>query len=257
MAARLLQLVVHYDGSDFSGWQVQPEQRTVQGVLEGVLSKLFDAPVRVMGAGRTDAGVHARGQSVGVEAPARWEAERLRRSVNSQLPPDVWVASVFEMRPGFHARYSATARRYSYAVGLDEAAHSPFRYRWEHAWARALDRELLDCCAERTVGLHRFFGFAVRGTAPPDDDHRCDVRLCRWRDSPGGVVMDIEANRFLHHMVRFLVGTMLDVASGRRPLEEFRALLLADANDDVSPPAPPAGLCLEQVTYPDALYLSD
>ncbi len=256
MAGRVLQLVVHYDGSDFSGWQVQPERRTVQGVLEGALARLVEEPVRAMGAGRTDAGVHARGQAVGVEMPGHWTEERLRRAVNSQLPDDVWVARVFEMKPGFHARYSATGRRYSYAVGLDEAANSPFRRRWEFAYARALDREALDWCAERTVGSHRFFGFAVRGTAPTADDHRCDVRMCRWRESPGGLVLDVEANRFLHHMVRFLVGTMLDVASGRRPHEEFSTLLDATANDEVSPPAPPEGLCLEQVTYPDGLYLS-
>lgn len=251
-----MQLVVHYDGSDFSGWQVQPERRTVQGVLEGALSRLCDGPVRVVGAGRTDAGVHARGQAVGVELPERWTTERLRRAVNSQLPADVWVAGVFEMNAGFHARYSATARRYSYAVGLDEAAHSPFRRKWEFACARVLDRGRLAWCAERSVGSHRFFGFAVRGTAPSTDDHRCDVRLCRWRESPGGLVLDIEANRFLHHMVRFLVGTMLDVASDRRPPEEFSALLLAEANDHVSPPAPPEGLCLEHVTYPETLYLT-
>ncbi|HLA90300.1 MAG TPA: tRNA pseudouridine(38-40) synthase TruA [Gemmatimonadaceae bacterium] len=252
----MLQLVLHYDGSDFSGWQVQPERRTVQGVLEATLSRLCDGPVRVTGAGRTDAGVHARGQAAGVEVGAQWTAERLRRALNHLLPRDVWVARVCEMQGAFHARYSATGRRYSYAVGLDEAAHSPFRRRWEVPWERALDREALDWCAERTVGTHRFLAFAVRGTAPSNDEHRCEVRLCRWREAPGGLVFDIEANRFLHHMVRFLVGTMLDVAGGRRPREEYDALLRADANDAISPPAPAQGLCLEQVTYPDELYLT-
>lgn len=231
----------------------------MQGVLEAALSRLCDRVVRVTGAGRTDAGVHARGQAVGAEVPEHWAAEQLRRAVNSLLPGDVWVARACEMRDGFHARYSATSRRYSYAVGLDDAAHSPFRRRWEFARSqgkRPLDREALDWCAERTVGLHRFLAFAVRGTAPASDEHRCDVRSCRWRTVPGGVVMDIEANRFLHHMVRFLVGTMLDVADGRRAREEYDMLLGAEANDAVSPPAPPQGLCLEQVTYPDALYLT-
>lgn len=255
MAGLVLQLVLHYDGSDFAGWQVQPAQRTVQGVLEGALSRLCDGPVRVTGAGRTDAGVHARGQAASVEVPAQWTAERLRRAVNSLLPEDVWVAGAYAMAPGFHARYSATSRRYSYTVGLDEAARSPFRRHWEHAFLRALDREALGWCAERIVGTHRFVGFAVRGTAPVADEHRCDVRLCHWRDAPGGVVLDIQANRFLHHMVRFLVGTMLDVASGRRRREELLALLTADRNDEVSPPAPPEGLCLETVTYPADLYL--
>lgn len=259
MAGRVLQLVLQYDGSDFAGWQVQTSERTVQGVMEGALTRLCDHPVRVMGAGRTDAGVHARGQAAGVEVPEHWTAEKLRMVLNRRLPADVWIARAFEMQPAFHARYSATGRCYSYTVGLDEAAHSPFRRRWEYAVAdehRALDREALDWCAERTVGSHRFHGFAVRGTAPATDEHRCDVRQCRWRESPNGLVFDIEANRFLHHMVRFLVGTMLDVASGRRPREAFAELLVAPANDAVSPPAPPEGLCLEQVTYPSALYLS-
>ncbi len=257
MAGRVFQLVLQYDGTAFAGWQVQPAQRTVQGVLEAALSRICDAPMRVTGAGRTDAGVHARGQVAGIEVPAHWTAEKLRRAANSQLPADAWIAAAIEMRPEFHARYSATARRYSYAVGLDEATHSPFRRRWEFAWDRALDRDALDWCAERTMGPHRFFGFSVRGTAPETDDHRCDVRLCRWRDAPGGVVLDIEANRFLHHMVRFLVGTMLDVASGKRGREEFDTLLSATTNEGVSPPAGPEGLCLEQVTYPHALYHSD
>jgi tRNA pseudouridine38-40 synthase len=259
MAGRVLQLVLHYDGSDFAGWQVQASGRTVQGVMEGALARLCDHPVRVTGAGRTDAGVHARGQAAGVEVPEHWAAEKLRMVLNRKLPADVWIARAYEMQPAFHARYSATGRRYSYAVGLDEAAQSPFRRRWQYAAAdgnRALDREALDWCAERTVGTHRFLGFAVRGTAPATDGHQCDVWQCRWRESPDGLVLDIEANRFLHHMVRFLVGTMLDVASGRRPRGEFSELLAAAANDDVSPPAPPEGLCLEQVTYPSELYLT-
>lgn len=260
MAERTLQLVLHYDGTDFAGWQIQPDRRTVQGVLEATLAKLCGGPVRVTGAGRTDAGVHARGQAAGITVPGHWTAAKLRRVLNEQLPGDLWVAAAFEMRPAFHARFGATARRYSYAVGLDEGARSPFRRRFEAPWDRALDREALDWCAARLLGMHTFRGFAVRGTAPAHDDHRCEVHLARWRAAdaahPGGLVFDVAANRFLHHMVRFLVGTMLEVASGQRPKEDFTALLAAAANDEVSPPAPAAGLCLEEVTYPADLYLT-
>jgi tRNA pseudouridine38-40 synthase len=259
MAERVLQLVLHYDGTDFAGWQVQRAERTVQGVIEAALARLNEHPVRIAGAGRTDAGVHARGQVASVRLPLHWSAEKLKRVLNEQLPDDVWVEQVHEMQSGFHARYSATDRRYSYAVGLDEMAHSPFRRRWEYALPRkerALDREALNWCAERMMGMHRFLGFAVRGTAPATDDHRCDIRRCKWRETPGGIALDIEANRFLHHMVRFLVGTMLDVADGRRAREEFTQLLEATTNDEVSPPAPPQGLCLEHVTYPHDLYLT-
>lgn len=254
MVGRVVQLVLHYDGTDFSGWQVQPRTRTVQGTLESVLSRLCGGPVRVTGAGRTDAGVHARGQSAGVEVPAHWTPDRLRHVLNAQLPGDVFVAAAHEMQPEFHARYSATSRRYSYAVGLDEAARSPFRRRWEWPVRRAVDREALAWCATGLLGKHQFYGFAVRGTAPVEDNHRCEIRLARWREVSGGLVFDVEANRFLHHMVRFLVGTMIEVATHQRPREEFAALLVATANDEVSPPAPACGLCLEQVTYPTALY---
>lgn len=260
MSERTLQLILHYDGRDFSGWQVQSARRTVQGVLETTLEQFYGSPMRVMGAGRTDAGVHARGQVAGITVVERWTAEKMRRVLNEKLPEDLWVAAANEMQPTFHARYSATARRYSYAVGLDEEAESPFRRRWALPWHRALDRGLLDWCAAQTVGTHRFRGFAVRGTAPESDDHSCIVHLARWRPAapglPEGLVLDIAANRFLHHMVRFLVGTMLDVASGKRPKEDFTALLSAEDNREVSPPAPPVGLCLEQVTYPAELYLN-
>ena len=257
MAGRVVQLVLHYDGGGFAGWQVQPAQRTVQGVLESVLARICNGPVRVTGAGRTDAGVHARGQAAGVEVSTRWTAERLRHAVNSLLPCDLWVEKASEMHAAFHARYSATGRRYSYAIGIDHTAHSPFRKRWEVPCDRAIDRAALDWCAERTLGTHRFLGFAVRGTAPPSDEHRCDVRQCRWRATEGGLMLDIEANRFLHHMVRFLVGTMLDIASAHRPRTDFERLLGASSNSEVSPPASPEGLCLEQVTYPAALYVTD
>jgi tRNA pseudouridine38-40 synthase len=256
MTARTVQLVLHYDGTAFAGWQMQPEQRTVQGELERVLAGLCGQRVVAQGAGRTDAGVHARGQAVGVRVPEQWTAPKLRRALNALLPGDVWVAAAHEMRPEFHARYSATSRRYAYQVGTDEAAYSPFRRRTEWAVLRPLARDALNQAATQLVGPHRFIAFAVRGTAPATDSHRCTVTLARWVDRPGGLTFEIESNRFLHHMVRFLVGTMLDVASGRRSPECIAHLLAADDNDEVSPPAPAHALFLECVSYPPSLYLN-
>jgi tRNA pseudouridine38-40 synthase len=257
MAERTVQLVLHYDGAGFSGWQRQPEQRTVQGVLEEALGRLCSAPVAALGSGRTDAGVHARGQAVGVRVPERWrgDVEKLRRALNAILPPDVWVARAVEMRSEFHARYSAVSRRYSYYVGTDEEAHSPFRGRYELAFGQPLQRGALDAAAAHLEGDHCFRGFAVLGTAPAHDDHRCRVSDAQWRDRPGGLVFEIEANRFLHHMVRFLVGTMLDIATGRRPLGDLAQLLAAHDNSEVSTPAPPHALFLDRVTYPQELYI--
>jgi tRNA pseudouridine38-40 synthase len=257
MPNRMLQLVLHYDGTGFSGWQRQPDRRTVQGVLEEALTRLFAEPTAALAAGRTDAGVHARGQAVGVRAGERWSAASLRRALNAVLPSDVWVAAAHPMQDGFHARFSATGRRYSYYVGTDEGAASPFRRRTEWGVARPIDREALQAGADRIVGDRCFRAFAVRGTAPAEDDHRCVVRHAAWRDREGGLLFEIEANRFLHHMVRFLVGTMMDVALGRRPMSELDALLEAADNDEVSPPAPPHALFLDRVQYPPDLYLSE
>ena len=252
----MLQLVLHYDGTGFSGWQRQPDRRTVQGVLEAALARICAQPVAALGSGRTDAGVHARGQAVGVHVADKWQPATLRRALNAVLPADVWVADVHAMRDEFHARYDAVARRYSYHVGTDEDSASPFRRRTEWSVRRELRRQALDDAAALIRGEHCFRGFAVRGTAPADDDHRCIVAHSAWRDRPGGVVFEIEANRFLHHMVRFLVGTTIDIALGRRPLGDLEALLQATDNAEVSPPAPAHALFLDRVTYPAALYLS-
>jgi tRNA pseudouridine38-40 synthase len=257
MPERMVQLVLHYDGAGFSGWQRQPATRTIQGVLEGALARLCNAPVSALGAGRTDAGVHARGQSVGVRVPVKWDAAKLRRALNAVLPADVWVASAVEMSDAFHARFSATGRRYSYHVGTDREAHSPFRRRWEWAVESPLARSPLADCANALLGTHRFLAFAVQGTAPENDDHRCSVVEASWRECPNGLVFEVEANRFLHHMVRFLVGTMIEIARGKRPLADFAMLLAAEDNRRTSAPAPPHALFLEVVRYPRDLYLGD
>jgi len=257
MASRSVQLVLHYDGAGFSGWQRQPDERTVQGVLEAAVSRLCGESLTVVGAGRTDAGVHARGQAAGVRVPEKWSALALRRSMNAILPDDVWIAAAFEMRDDFHPRYSATSRSYSYYVGTDDFASSPFRRGHELAWRKSLDMSRLAAAAAAIQGEHSFRAFAVKGTAPERDDHRCTVSNAVWRTREGGLAFDITADRFLHHMVRFLVGTMLDVGESRREVSDIADLLATDDNSDVSPPAPPHALFLERVEYPTDLYLSN
>lgn len=255
MSVRPVQLVLHYDGTAFAGWQSQPFQRTVQGELERVLIELCGERIVAQGAGRTDAGVHARGQAVGVRVPGKWHPVALRRAINALLPEDVWVAAAHEMRPEFHARYSATSRRYAYVVGTDDGARSPFRRRWEWHLTRSIDKDLLHAAAADIMGTHCFVAFAVRGTAPDHDSHECTILSARWCEHGTGFTFHVEANRFLHHMVRFLVGTMIDIASGRRPAPDLRHLLQATANDGTSAPAPAHALCLEHVAYPPDLYL--
>jgi tRNA pseudouridine38-40 synthase len=255
MVSRCVQMVLHYDGARFSGWQRQPNERTVQGVLEAAASKLCGTSLAVIGAGRTDAGVHARGQAAAVRVPEKWNAGALRRSMNAILPDDVWIAAAFEMREEFHPRYSASSRSYSYFVGMDDLASSPFRRMHELVWKSSVDVSRLAAAAAAIEGAHSFRAFAVKGTAPETDDHRCSVSTAKWVEREGGLRFDITADRFLHHMVRFLVGTMLEIGGGRRDPSAISELLTESDNSNVSPPAPPHALFLERVEYPRHLYL--
>src|SRR5215203_1711703 len=247
MESRTLQLILQYDGAQFSGWQRQLKPRTVQGVVEDAVERLCGTHIAVYGAGRTDAGVHALGQAASLHVPERWTAAELKRALNAILPHDIRVSESLEMRPAFHARFSAISRSYRYLVGTNADAQSPFRSQRELVWLKPADRSLLDAAASMIEGDHSFRGFAVKGTAPEGDNHHCIVESAEWVDRAGGLAFAIKANRFLHHMVRFLVATMLDIASGRRTIDVMTTLLETGDNSLVSPPAPAHGLYLERV----------
>ena len=241
-------LTVHYDGSAFHGWQVQPDHRTVQGDLEAALSRLADRPSAVVGSGRTDTGVHATGQVASADMPATWTADRLRHSLNSILPRDIWIESAEGASESFHPRYDALRRTYRYEVGLEAEADSPFNRRWCWPLSDNLDRPLLHAAAESVVGEHSFEAFAKTGQ--PERGDRCCVLAAEWSETTLGIRLSITADRYLHHMVRYLVGTMVDIARGRRPLDDMARLLANDPDVTTSPPAPAEGLFLHQVEYP-------
>ncbi len=220
-----------------------------------MLERLCGARVMAHAAGRTDAGVHALGMGVSFTVPARWTADSLTRALNALLPPDCWVAEVHAMRPGFHARKRALERRYRYHVGTDASSRSPFRRPFEWALGRPLDLEKLRAAASPVVGEHDFRGFAAKGAPRPH--YRCRVRRADWspRTDAAGVAFDIVSDRFLHHMVRMLVGTMVDIGQGRRDVEDMITLLASTHTQDTSPPAPPEGLYFVAATYGTEWFL--
>jgi tRNA pseudouridine38-40 synthase len=248
--ARTFLVTLHYDGGGFAGWQRQARGRTVQEELELVLERLADVPVRAHAAGRTDAGVHACGMAVSCIMPPRWTAETLHRALNALLPDDCWAEAVREMQPGFHARTSATGRRYRYLIGTDAGAASPFRRRYEWALGQPLDRDTLEAAADAMLGEHDFHAFSVRSS--PRAHKRCRIRAARWSSRPEspGLGFEVAADRFLHHMVRMLVGTMVDIGLGRRPLSDMNRLLALDTGVTTSPPAPARGLYFVAAEYP-------
>jgi tRNA pseudouridine38-40 synthase len=246
--------LLHFDGGGFIGWQRQPTGRSVQGEIEQVLERLTGRRTRAHAAGRTDAGVHAQGLGISFSLSASWSPNGVHRALNALLPNDCWVERVARMHPAFHARKSALARRYRYEVGTDAASASPFRRRYEWALGRPLDLSLLRAAANQVLGDHDFTAFSVRGQLKPH--HLSRITRSEWidRGEGWGVSYHVEADRFLHHMVRMLVGTMVDIGLGRRPLGDMAALLLRGDNLETSPPAPPAGLYFAGVSYPAECY---
>ena len=236
MTARLL---LEYDGSDFGGWATQPGVRTVQETVEEALGTVLRREVRLTVAGRTDRGVHARGQVASHEG----EPAPLR-NLNALLPPDVSVLASEPAPDGFDARRDARSRTYRYRLHT-RSAPSPFEQRRALWWPRPLDREALDACAAALLGSHDFTAFT-----PSETDHvrfRRDVFRAEWvQESEDVLAFWIEADTFMRHMVRVLVGTMLD---GTSP-ERFAELLTGRARSEAGATAAPQGLYLESVAYP-------
>ncbi|HET7425622.1 MAG TPA: tRNA pseudouridine(38-40) synthase TruA [Gemmatimonadales bacterium] len=253
--SRTFLATLHFDGTGFVGWQRQAAGRSVQAEFERVLARLFGQPAAAHAAGRTDAGVHSAGLGVSFLAPSSWTAPTLLRALNALAPRDCWVARVDEMHPGFHARKSATSRRYRYDVGTDAASASPFRRPFEWALGRPLDAAAMRSAATLLHGEHDFRAFAAKGEPKPH--YHCRLTTAEWQTRPDGrgLSFHVEADRFLHHMVRMLVGTMVDIGLGRRPLGDIDLLLERMDNQRTSPPAPPEGLYFVAASYPDALYL--
>lgn len=195
------------------------------------------------------------GMGASFALPERWTPVALQRALDGLLPPDCRAVSIREARTGFHARRAATGRRYRYRIGTDREAGSPFRRRYEWPLGRGLDAGRLNAAAERIRGCHDFQALSVRRSYRPHT--RCDIREAAWRIREGvaGVEFEVAADRFLHHMVRMLVGTMVDIALERRPAGDMDRLLAGDPAVRTSPPAPAEGLYFVMAEYPDEWFV--
>jgi len=239
--------IIAYDGTDFQGFQRQTEGlRTVQGVMENALHSLGWQERSITAAGRTDAGVHARGQVITFALDWRHQINSLTRALNANLPPDVAVRQTEIAPQGFHPRFSAQVRRYSYTL-ISAPVRDPLRERF--AWRTWPEPELdaMEAAATMLVGR---FDFGAFGQAPSSDGHTIrEVFRAQWRRKRDVIVFEIEANAFLHHMVRRLVGAMIEVGSGRANANEIRALLDDPKLRWEGRLAAARGLCLEAVIY--------
>lgn len=241
-----LRLTVAYDGTGFAGYARQPGLRTVQEELERAVGRVYPVVGDIHVAGRTDAGVHATGQVVSIRVDGGPPAERAGRAIDAQLADDISVVEAVEAREGFHARHSARARAYRYRIRATRARDPFTRYRAAHVSHR-FDHELFRECFRLVHGTHDFRAFT-----PSETQHRSFTRtILASRVLAIGDELHVElaADAFLRHQVRTLVGTALEVARGRRPLDGFHGLLGGAPRADGGPTAPPWGLTLVGVRY--------
>lgn len=244
-------ITLQYDGTDFVGWQSQPQGRTVQDTIEEGLRTIFRSPIPIVGAGRTDTGVHARYMVAHFDTPESREHElpELIYRLNRYLPHDITICALYKVSPEFHARFSATSRTYRYYITL---VHSPFT-RYFHTYIPwDLDFELMNETAHSLLGTKDFITFSKTNTDV--FTHICEVTSALWENCGEDCYrFEITANRFLRNMVRALVGTLIDVGRGKITKEQFiEKLELQDRAQNITTAAA-TGLFLEEITYPTEL----
>jgi tRNA pseudouridine38-40 synthase len=240
-----VRLDIEYDGTSFKGWAAQPGLRTVQGELEAALGTVLREPVQLSVAGRTDSGVHARGQVASFVTGAEVQGDLARR-LNGVGPNDVAITAATVVEDSFDARHSAKSRSYRYRL-LTRSAPSPFEEGRALWWPHRFDREALNACADALPGNHDFTAFT-----PTQTDHvrfDRDVLTAAWEQKGDILSFRITADAFMRNMVRILVGTMLEAANGRRTVESFIQLLEGAPRSQAGNTAPPHALYLDSVSY--------
>ncbi|HVC00071.1 MAG TPA: tRNA pseudouridine(38-40) synthase TruA [Candidatus Dormibacteraeota bacterium] len=268
---RNIKLTLGYDGTEFNGWQIQPGRRTIQGTLLEVVERVTDSRTIVHGAGRTDAGVHALGQVANFHTASRLPPSEFRRAFNALLPPAIRVVEAEEVEPRFHSRWDALAKTYQYRI-FRGPIRGPFHRFYTFHYPFPLDADAIAQAARLFEGVHDFSSFAAaagterdgREANPLREIFRSELVRCPSpsfsfappaRPGPSGcedeMIYIVRGKSFLRHMVRKLVGTLLEVGRGRLSLDDVRGLFDVRDRARSGPTAPPQGLCLISVEYPE------
>jgi len=238
-----IRLIVEYDGGAYCGWQYQKERLSVQEALEKALFVLFKQIIRITASGRTDRGVHARNQVVHLDIP-EFDLQKLKRALNGLLPADIVVKQIEPSNQNFHARFDAVTRRYRYTLALRPTALNR-RFCWTVFYP--LNLTLMQQGAERLKRVRNFQAFCkVRSEVK---NYLCEIYESRWLMQDDLLIYEITANRFLHGMVRAIVGTLVELGRGVISLEQFRVIIESRDRKQVKRNAPPQGLVLEEVIY--------
>ncbi len=238
-------LTFEYEGTSFSGWQRQPDARTVEGEIEKAFSKLYQQDINIIGQGRTDAGVHAIAQTAHADLPATYSKKRILHAMRGLLPGDIALKEIVKVDEVFHARFDAVSRSYRYQV-----TNTPTPLYRRVVWYHYLkpDPEILNRCAEIILGEHDFENFCI-----PNDHEQgttlCNVTVSEWVQEGEMLRYNIEGNRFLRHMVRRLAGSMVQVATGKLEFSTYERLLTGGKADNKAFTAPATGLILMKISY--------
>jgi tRNA pseudouridine38-40 synthase len=237
-------LTIEFDGTSYSGWQIQPDAETVEGVIEEAFSKILQEPIDLIGQGRTDAGVHARAQTAHVDLPEKVDLYKVIHGVNSLAGEAIYIKEYVKVKEDFHARFNATHRCYSYRLSRNP---SPLIRKTSWYPGEISNYERLNECASLLDGTFDFKGFSKYN----EENYTtiCTVFEANWERTEENLIFTICANRFLRNMVRRLVGTMVAVSQEQYTLEDFEKLLIGEAMQKGSKTAPPSGLILEKVFY--------
>jgi len=241
-----VKLTLEYDGSAYAGWQLQADQESIQGCIESALAEIFGAAVKISGAGRTDSGVHARGQVASVLLPRQFDPSDLRRALNALLPPDIAVLNAEAVSQDFDPRRDARSRIYEYRV-LNRETRSAFDFHYAWLVRGLLDLDAMRSAAHEFVGEHDFAAFRSLGSEERTTRRR--VLASDWQRAGELLCYRVEANSFLRHMVRTMVAAMVDAGHGKTARGDIAALLTARDRAAAPAPAPACGLYLVEVRY--------
>ncbi len=242
----LLKLTIEYDGTNYSGWQLQASHDSIQGRIESALERIFATPVRVFGAGRTDAGVHARGQVASIKLPRQFDPGELLRALNALLPADIVILEATPAPDDFDPRRSAKSRVYEYRV-LNRRIQSAFDYRYSWLVREPLDLFALNDAASVFLGEHDFASFRTLGSEVKTTVR--NVIASEWKRDGEFILYRVEANSFLRHMVRAMVAAMVEAGRGKLSATEIATMLQARDRHAAPAGAPPGGLYLVEVRY--------
>lgn len=246
MAEINIRLDIQYKGTDFSGWQFQPNEITIQGEIEKALEKITGKKINIIGAGRTDAGVHALGQVANFKIDHHLTPEKYKDALNFYLPQTILIVNSFQVADDFHARKSAVWRHYRYIIDRRRTALY-FDYRWEYQLP--IEIEKMNIIAALIIGIHDFSAFCT--VASLRENNRCEIFESEWKEENSLLIYDIKANRFLHSMVRSLVGLMTEAGRGEDylTLDNFKDIMDSGDHTKIKHVAPARGLYLVEVGY--------